>query len=170
MTEGLVTGAAAFVIFALAHLAGPRISPKASRGVLALWLPPVLALAAAALLVALWLKRGGSSGQLAEMLLCAELGFFGLIVLYLPLVYTITHSLSVATLILLDAAPEGCLGEAGLARHFTSDEFARARLEAMTASGYLTSTGGRYRPTARGAALAQTFRWLKALWKLGPGG
>lgn len=173
MIFAAATGAACFCAFALMHLMVPRIAFDTGRASLAIRLAPMFAIAIAAAVLAAWLGSGlvprGPAGFLVS-LLWGELAFFGLFVLYMPVLYTFTHSISVATLCLLVRSRGTRLEESELAGIFTSEEFIEARLAAMARSGYLDDTAPPYRLRARGRAVARFFSWLQDLWCLGPGG
>src|SRR5262245_65080204 len=92
-----------------------------------------------------------------------------LFVLYVPAVYTILTSLSVQTLVMLRRSG-GALAATELYERFAGRGILRDRLATLVASGYMEADGERFRLTARGRAFARTFAFVKALWRLGPGG
>ncbi len=167
MTAAAAIGVLCFALFAGLHLLSPRVTRGIERGPLALKLVPAFAL-----LIAVVAAAGappGVGGTITAVL-WGELAFLGLVVLYMPLIYTLTHSLSVETLRLLASRPDGHVEEERLAATFTSPAFIEARLAGMAAGGYIAPAGSGYRLTRRGKAVARGFDWLKSLWLLGPGG
>jgi hypothetical protein len=95
--------------------------------------------------------------------------FACLFVLYVPSFYTLTTSLSVATLILL-LKSGGQLNEAELYERFAGRDLAAGRLATLHDSGYIKLAGDQCRVTRRGRSVARFFVAIKALLRLGPGG
>jgi hypothetical protein len=114
-----------------------------------------------------WTLTGGPSTVLA--LVTGGLAFACLFVLYVPFFYTLTTSLSVATLILL-LRNGGQLNEAELYGHFAGKPLAAGRLSALHDGGYIALVDGSYRATSRGRGIARFFSAIKSLLRLGPGG
>jgi hypothetical protein len=90
-------------------------------------------------------------------------------ILYMPFYYTVSNSLSVQMLIRMQAAPDG-LSVEGLRQDFPMEELLAGRLVTLVASGYVVRTGERFVITAKARVLARSFLFMKALWRLGPGG
>jgi hypothetical protein len=90
-------------------------------------------------------------------------------ILYMPFYYTISNSLSVQMLIRMEAAPYD-LSIEEVRQGFRLDEMLAGRLEILVVSGYLVQNGTRFAMTARARVLAQSFLFMKSLWRLGPGG
>lgn len=90
-------------------------------------------------------------------------------ILYMPFYYSIAASLSVRMLIEIDGAPKG-LSLDDLRRRIQIEKVLAGRLQILVAAGYLSHAGERFAITVRGRAIAQPFRLIKALWRLGPGG
>jgi hypothetical protein len=110
------------------------------------------------------------SGQtLLLSLLIAALSSACLFVLYVPAVYTILTSLSVATLILLRRSG-GRMLETSLYDHYATRGIIQQRLGVLVGAGYLVENAGGFSLTPRGHALAWAFAFMKRLWCLGPGG
>ena len=55
-------------------------------------------------------------------------------------------------------------------RDVTGRTILEERVATLLASGYLVATGQLFRLTPRGRALAQAFAFVKATWRLEPGG
>ena len=92
-----------------------------------------------------------------------------LFVLYVPAVYTILTSLSVATLVLLRRSG-GRLTEKSLYDRFATRGLLQQRLCVLVGAGYLTKDARGFRLTSRGRGLARGFAFIKRFWCLGPGG
>ncbi|HLF49489.1 MAG TPA: hypothetical protein VJA45_08935 [Methylomirabilota bacterium] len=90
-------------------------------------------------------------------------------ILYMPFYYTVSNSLSIQMLIKMRAAPDG-LSVEGLRQDFPMEELLAGRLVTLAASGYVVRTGERFVITAKARVLARSFLFIKALWRLGPGG
>ena len=90
-------------------------------------------------------------------------------ILYMPFYYTVSNSLSVQMLIRLEAAPDG-LSIEELRQGFRMDELVDGRLAILVASDYLVQEGERFALTVKARIVAHCFRFMKLLWRLGPGG
>jgi hypothetical protein len=102
---------------------------------------------------------------------CGVLLLLCLFILYMPFFYTLTTSLSVETLSMLEAAPRHRLPLEQVKDRFTSEAFVVDRLETMRANGYFVgsnSTG--YTLTNRGKRVADAFTKVKIALALGTGG
>ena len=165
---GIGIGAAAgwFAIFVMLHvvlLGGGRQSAgtmlRAYAGAALGFLATTVGLA--------WVFTGGPSLVLALSNGCMAFACF--FVLYVPFYYTLTTSLSVATLILL-LKKGGQLTEAELYGRFAGSDLAAGRLSALCDSGYIAPVNGSYRATSRGRVVARFFSEIKSLLRLGAGG
>ena len=162
----LVVVAIWFLIFVCLHIVGLR-----SRQGNAQWLILSYAACCAATLVSVVaLSMWRDSGQaLLLLLFIALLTSACLFVLYVPAIYTMLTSLSVATLILLRRTG-GRMSETSLYDRFATRGIIQQRLCVLVGAGYLAENACRFSLTSRGRALAQAFAFIKRLWCLGPGG
>jgi hypothetical protein len=162
----LIVVALWFLAFVCLHIANLR-----SRHDNAKWLVHSYTACSAAMLVSVVaLSMWRDSGQaLLLSLLIAMLTSACLFVLYVPAVYTILTSLSVATLILLRRSG-GRVPETSLYDHFAARAIIQQRLCVLVGAGYLVEGAGGFGLTPRGRALARAFAFMKRLWCLGPGG
>jgi hypothetical protein len=104
-------------------------------------------------------------------LLWGVLTLIGLFVLYMPFYYTIASSLSVRTLVLLAAQPNGRLPTAEVCERFVSRALIGHRLEIMRANGFLAATAqGAFSLTPKGRNLAGIFARIKRFWRMEAGG
>jgi hypothetical protein len=90
-------------------------------------------------------------------------------VLYMPFYYVVTNSMSVQTLLELDAAG-GCLPRGRLEARFASPAMLGDRLRTMSQYGNLTRAGDRFQVTSKGVRTAHAFSAVRQLWRLGTGG
>jgi hypothetical protein len=155
-----------FLVFVGLHIVGLR-----SRQDNAQWLVRSYAACCGALLVnVIAVSMWRDSGQtLLLSLLIAILTSACLFVLYVPAVYTILTSLSVATLILL-RRNGGRMPETSLYDRFATRGIIQQRLCVLVGAGYLVEGAGGFSLTPRGRAFARAFAFMKRLWCLGPGG
>ena len=93
-----------------------------------------------------------------------------LFVVYMPFYYTISASVSVRTLVALHRSPGERQSLTHLVDRFASLLIVQGRLGTLAANAYVVREGDVYRLTGKGRIVAHTFRRIKALWKLGPGG
>jgi len=162
----LIVVAIWFLVFVCGHIAGLR-----SRHDNAQWLVRSYAASSAAMLVSVVaLSMWRDSGQtLLLSLLIAILTSACLFVLYVPAVYTILTSLSIATLILLRRTG-GRMPETSLYDRFATRGIIQQRLCVLVGAGYLVEDACGFSLTSRGRGLARAFAFIKRLWCLGPGG
>ena len=162
----LIVVAIWFLVFVCGHIAGLR-----SRHDNAQWLVRSYAASSAAMLVSVVaLSTWRDSGQaLLLSLLIAMLTSASLFVLYVPAVYTILTSLSVATLVLLRRSG-GRMPERNLYERFATRGIIQQRLCVLVGAGYLVEDACGFSLTSRGRGLARAFAFIKRLWCLGPGG
>ena len=162
----VLAAAAWFAAFVMAHVLGWR----AGRGQ-AGW----LLLTYAASLVGMVATVGSitlASHGLPPAILAAALTILisaCLFVVYVPAVYTVLTSVSVQTMLMLRRRG-GSMPERELYDRFAGRVILQDRVATLVASGYLVPEGTRFRLTPRGRSLARAFAFVKALWKLGPGG
>jgi hypothetical protein len=162
----LIVVAIWFLIFVCLHIVGLR-----SRKGNVQWLVLSYAACGAAMLVSvIALSMWHDSGQtLLLSILIAVLTSACLFVLYVPAVYTILTSLSIATLILLRRTG-GRMPEPSLYDRFATRGIIQQRLCVLVGAGYLVQGACGFSLTPRGRALAWVFAFIKRLWCLGPGG
>ena len=162
----LIVVAIWFLVFVCLHIAGLRSGHDNAQ-----WLVRSYAACSAATLVCVVaLSMWRDSGQaLLLSLLIAMLTSACLFVLYVPAVYTILTSLSVATLILLRRSG-GRVPERSLYERFATRGIIQQRLCVLVGAGYLVEGAGGFSLTPRGRAFARAFAFMKRLWRLGPGG
>jgi hypothetical protein len=162
----LIAVAIWFLVFVCLHIVGLR-----SRQGNAQWLVrSYAACCAATLATVVALSMWRDSGQtLLLLLFIAVLTSACLFVLYVPAVYTILTSLSVATLILLRSS-DGRMPETSLYDRFATLGIIQRRLCVLVGAGYLAENACGFSLTSRGRALARAFAFIKRLWRLGPGG
>ncbi len=170
LAVAVLSGAAWFAAFLLAHIASAHIAGASRHGRAIVRTFALSVLGCSATVAALhqsWWQGEGWAWLLAEgsgvlFMLCA-------FVLYVPFVYVIASSLSVNTLLVLERAG-GRLPRAELYRRFVAESAVRRRLDIMRRNGLLAAEDGRYRLTPKAAMLARSFAAVKRFWKLWPGG
>jgi len=162
----LIVVAVWFLVFVYLHIVGLR-----SRQDNAQWLVRSYAACSAAMLVSVVaLSMWHDSGQtLLLPILIAVLTSACLFVLYVPAVYTILTSLSVATLILLRRTG-GRMPETSLYDRFATRGIIQQRLCVLVGAGYLAEDACGLSLTSRGRAFARAFAFIQRVWCLGPGG
>jgi hypothetical protein len=155
-----------FVVFVGMHVLGLRSGRENAQ-----WLVRSYAASSAAMLASVVaLSMWGDFGQMLLVLVpVAALTSVCLFVLYVPAVYTILTSLSVATLVLLRRSG-GRMPEASLYDRFASRRLMQQRLCVLVGAGHLVPAACGFGLTPRGRALARAFAFVKRLWRLGPGG
>jgi hypothetical protein len=112
------------------------------------------------------------AGNAAGWFLSAVFGLMTvscLLVLYVPLYYVVSNSLSVQSMILL-LNSHGSLTREELSRKFASHEFLEARVRTLVRSGHVMEDGATFRISQRGRSIVAPFLMLKSLWRLGAGG
>ena len=162
----LIAVAIWFLVFVCLHIVGLRSRKGNVR-----WLVlSYAACCAATLVTVVTLSMWRDSGQtLLLSIPIAVLTNACLFVLYVPAVYTILTSLSVATLILLRST-DGRMPETSLYDRFATRGIIQQRLCVLVGAGYLAENACGFSLTSRGRALARAFAFIKRLWCLGPGG
>jgi hypothetical protein len=155
-----------FLVFVCLHIVGLRSRKGNVR-----WLVlSYAACCAATLVTVVALSMWHNSAQTLLLLLSiAVLTSACLFVLYVPAVYTILTSLSVATLTLLRRT-DGRMPETSLYDRFATRGIIQRRLCILVGAGYLAEDACGFSLTSRGRALARAFSFIKRLWCLGPGG
>ena len=170
---GALLGALWFGVFVAAHVGtfASRPIKNRSRVILILFGSAFVGAIVSTLLVPADLLPGlvPTSHRLMAVL-AATLVMACAFVLYMPLYYTITTSLSVQTVIAIEEAPGGRLALDDLASPQVYEQIVQGRLDSMVVAGNLTRTGDRYQATQKGQRVARFFATLKQLWRLGPGG
>jgi hypothetical protein len=158
------TAVAWFAAFVVAHLLGWRAGHGHARWLLVSYLLSVVGTlaTAAGLTAAAWPAS-------VLLVLLALMTSACLFVLYVPAVYTVLTSLSVETIIMLRRRG-GAMSEDQLYDRFAGRSILEDRLATLVANGYLIREGARFRLSLRGRALAKAFAFIKAFWRLGPGG
>ena len=174
MLAGLISASAWFAVFVVAQIVAVPLFRVVHRTRLILRL---FAFALAGHVVTILAIRAGMPSAPPDgfnALLATGCGLFlmpCLFILYMPFLYTLMTSLSVQTLIMLEAAPGGALPLAVVRERFTSLAFIRDRLETMQANGYLTrSSDGSWAITAHGSRVALALLAVKRVLRLGHGG
>jgi len=155
-----------FMVFVGMHLLGLRSGRDNAQ-----WLVGSYAVCSAAMLASVVaLSTWGDFGQLLLLsVIVAALTSACLFVLYVPAVYTILTSLSVATLVLLRRSG-GRIPEASLYGQFASRQLMQQRLGVLLGAGHVVRDGRGFSLTSRARAVARAFAFVKRLWRLGPGG
>jgi hypothetical protein len=161
----VTTAVTCFCLFAVAHGIATRAGHGSAR-----WLLIGYGVCLLATLVIVAGLTSGADGM-AQLLsiLVALMTSACLFILYVPAVYTVLTSLSVETVVMLRRRG-GAVPEAELYAHFAGRTMLERRLATLAANGYLVRDGTRFRLTPRGRAIARMFAFVKAGWKLGPGG
>jgi hypothetical protein len=155
-----------FVAFVGMHLLGLRSGRDNAQWLVRSYVASSAAMLASVVALSMW---GGFGHTLALSILLAALTSACLFVLYVPAVYTILTSLSVATLVLLRRSG-GRVPEASLHDRFASCRLMQQRLRVLVDAGHLVGDAEGFRLTPRGRAVARAFAFVKRLWRLGPGG
>jgi hypothetical protein len=173
MIAGLIGGALWFAAFLVGQFVVIRrcpalARPGATNRVLAGCL---FGLAISVFLTCHLLEGPVTHGGTAMGLLWGVLTLICLFVLYMPFYYTMASSLSVRTLVLLAAQPDGRLPTAEVCERFVSRALIGHRLEVMRANGFLAETAqGGFTLTPKGRSLAGIFARLKRFWRMEAGG
>jgi hypothetical protein len=156
------TAAIWFAAFMLAHILGWRAGRDHARWLLMTYLTSVIGTVVTAIAFA-------PPGSPVLSVVLALMTNACLFVVYVPAVYTVLTSLSVQTMVMMRARG-GTMPATELYERFAGRVIVNERLATLVASGYLAGEGQRFRLTSRGRALARAFAFVKAFWKLGPGG
>jgi hypothetical protein len=169
---GTALGALWFLVFVAAHVALFHLRPvrNRSRAILIVFgcclLGELVSVFAALLAGARYPQGDQSFAAFIAGPVIMVCGF----ILYMPLYYTITTSLSIQTLIAIELCPGGACELGDLKSPTVYRQLLQGRLDSMVTSGNLDRAGAAYRLTPKGRVVAQTFAALKDLWRLGPGG
>jgi hypothetical protein len=169
MLQGILSGAGWFTVFLVVHIVWFHlVQVKDCFKWIAKTLP-VCVLAHIGTIVIL--NSGAQPGEIIALrTVYGVLAMGGLFILYMPFYYTIVASLSIQTLICLDESPGKSLRIAELHQRFASRDIVAGRLEVMVRNGYLEHGPSGYRATSKARVMSHLFGFLKAVWKLGPGG
>jgi hypothetical protein len=155
-----------FLIFVGLHVLGFRSGRGNARWLLRSYAMCFTGTLASVVVISLYCDFGHA---IALSLIIAALTSACLFVLYVPLVYSVLTSISVATLVLL-LRNDGRMPEASLYDRFATYPIVEQRLSLLVANGYLVQEGSGFRPSPRGRMVARVFVFIKELWRLGPGG
>jgi hypothetical protein len=155
-----------FVVFVGMHLLGLRSGRDNAQWLVGSYAASSAGMLASVVALSMW---GGFGHMLLLSIIVAALTSACLFVLYVPAVYTILTSLSVATLVLLRRSG-GRIPESGLYGQFASRQLMQQRLCVLIGAGNVARDGRGFSLTSRGRAVARAFAFVKRLWRLGPGG
>jgi hypothetical protein len=170
---GALVGALWFGAFVVLHVAVSTKRPVTARSrlLLRLFTPACAGTLLSAAVVPLDIIPGiAPTSHRAVALLAALVVIASGFVLYAPLYYTIVSSISVQTLIAIDAASNRRVRLDVLASLNVYDQIVSGRLASMVMSGALVRNGDRYQASRKGLAIVRSFTVLKHLWCLEPGG
>jgi hypothetical protein len=155
-----------FLVFVGIHVFGLRSGRDNAQWLVLSYAASSAAMLASVVALSMW----GDFGQMLPLsVLIAALTSACLFVLYVPALYTILTSLSVATLVLLRLSG-GRVPEASLYDRFASHRLMQQRLCVLLDAGHLVRDARGFSLTPRGRAVARAFAFVKRLWRLGPGG
>ena len=155
-----------FLVFVGIHVFGLRSGRNNAQWLVLSYAASSAAMLASVVALSMW----GDFGQMLPLsVLIAALTSACLFVLYVPALYTILTSLSVATLVLLRLSG-GRVPEASLYDRFASHLLMQQRLCVLLDAGHLVRDARGFSLTPRGRAVARAFAFVKRLWRLGPGG
>jgi hypothetical protein len=153
-----------FLIFACVHIWSLRSGRNNAQ-----WLVRSYAMSFGATLVTTVAMSLWHNQSIVLPFVIAALASACLFVLYLPAVYTILTSVSVATLVLL-LRNGGQMSETSLYDRFATRAIIDQRLSVLVGSGYLVEESEGFSLSSKGRVLARAFAFVKRLWALGPGG
>jgi hypothetical protein len=155
-----------FLIFVCLHIVGVRSGRDnaqwLTRSYAACYAATLLSVAA----LSMWRDFGRT---MVLSLVIAGLTSACLFILYVPALYTVLTSHSVATLVLLRRSG-GQLPEASLYERFATRGIMQQRLSVLVGAGYLVENARGFSLTRRGRGLVRPFALVKKMWRLGPGG
>ena len=155
-----------FAVFVGIHVFGMRSGRDNAQWLVRSYAACSAAMLASVVALSIW---AGAERVLLLSIIVATLTSACLFILYVPAVYTILTSLSVATLVLLRRSG-GRLPEASLYGEFASRELIQQRLCVLLGAGHLVRDARGYSLTPRGRRVARVFAFIKRSWRLGPGG
>ena len=171
---GLLSGSVWFVAFLVAHVLVFHLRDVRRRFSLILLL---LGTAVVGHVASTWLIAAagrapdpGGAGVSWLMLAIGTLTIVSAWILYMPFYYVVATSVSVRILITLRHAPGRALPLAALESMFASTEMLQSRLETMETYGHVSRQGDLFAIARKGRVIARSFRFIKAAWRLGPGG
>jgi hypothetical protein len=162
MTLGVVL--AWFAIFGCVHMWGLRSGRANAQWLVRSYVMSFGATLATIAAVTLWTHQ-----PIIVSLVIAVLASGCLFVLYVPALYTILTSVSVATLVLL-LGNGGRMSETNLYDRFATRSIMNQRLSVLVGNGYLVEEGKGFSLSRKGRVVARAFAFVKRLWGLGPGG
>ena len=155
-----------FLVFVGMHVCGLRLGRDNAKGLVRSYATSSAAMLASVIALSIW---GDFGHMLPLSVIVAALSSACLFVLYVPAVYTILTSLSVATLVLLRRSG-GRMPEASLYDRFAGRHLMQQRLCVLVGAGHLVRDARGFSLTSRGRGVARAFAFVKRLWRLGPGG
>jgi hypothetical protein len=155
-----------FLIFVCIHMSGLRSGRENAQWLVRSYAMVFLATLLTVVAMSLW--RDFNQAIILSLVVAA-LASACLFVLYVPAVYTILTSVSVATLVFL-LRNGGRMSEASLYDRFATREIMSQRMSVLVRNGYLVEERKGFFLTFRGRSLARAFAFIKKLWGLGPGG
>ena len=171
---GLLSGSVWFAAFLVAHVLVFHLRDVRRRFSLILLL---LGTAVVGHVASTWLMVAaggapdpGGAGVSWLMLAIGTLTIVSAWILYMPFYYVVATSVSVRILITLRHAPGQALPLAALETMFASTEMLQGRLETMVTYGHVSRQGDLFSIARKGRVIAGSFRFIKAAWRLGPGG
>jgi hypothetical protein len=162
----VASGGMGFFVFAIVHVLGSRAGKAHAR---LLTLAFVISLIVCAGLAAGWnaVWTTGTSTLLVVPL--AAMVCASLFVCYVPALYVILTSQSVATIIWLRRMGQP-MPEIAFFDRFASRSVVDDRLATLQMSGYVWRDGENFYLTARGRSIARLFKSISVLWNLDAGG
>jgi hypothetical protein len=169
MLQGIVSGAGWFTVFLVVHVVWFHVVQVKDCFK---WIVKAMLLCVLAHIGTIFILEAGTKagGFVVLRSVYGILIMASLFILYMPFYYTIVASLSIQTLICLEEAPRKALSMTQLRERFASRDIVAGRLEIMASNGYLEPGPSGYRATSKARVMSSVFGFLKAAWKLGPGG
>jgi hypothetical protein len=155
-----------FLIFICLHIVGLRSQRDNAQWLICSYATCYVVTLLSVVLLSIWLDFGHT---MVLLLVTAGLSSACLFVLYVPALYTVLTSHSVATLILLRRSG-GRMPEANLYQRFATRGIMQQRLSVLANAGYVVEGVRGLSLTRRGRGLARPFALVKKLWRLKPGG
>ncbi len=155
-----------FLVFVCLHIFGFRSQKDNAQWLLQSYATCCAATLLSVVALSIWRDSGNS---IALLLVVAGLTSACLFILYVPALYTVLTSHSVATLVLLRRSG-GQMPEASLYERFATRGIMQQRLSVLVGAGNLVEDASGFSLTRRGRGLARPFALVKNLWCLGSGG
>jgi hypothetical protein len=169
MLHGILSGAAWFAVFLAIHMFWFHLVhvKDCFKAIMKVFTACLIAHAAAICVTA---SNTVTGGDIAARICYGALTMCCLFILYMPFYYTIVASLSIQTLIYIEHMPRKSASLPALRKRFASRDIVEGRLTTMVSNGYLSQHERGYRVTGKGHMVAHCFLFIKAIWRLGPGG